>query len=189
MRPLSTSATLAGLAGSVMLLASACGSSSGSSSASTTSGQSPTPSGSGSGSVSVGATPFGKVLVDPAHMTLYAFANDSHNHSACTGSCLTYWPPVPGADAPHGGAASMGATFGTTKGADGSSQLTVNGYPMYTYVGDSSPGQANGQGTNLSGGLWWVVSPDGSWVKSTTASSGSSPSSSMGGSSGAGGGY
>ena len=185
MRSLSTSATLAGLAGAGLLLLSACGSSSGSSSASTTSGQSPTRS----GAVSVGATPFGKVLVDPAGKTLYAFAIDSKGHSACTGSCLTYWPPVPGADAPHSGAASMGATFGTIKGSDGSSQLTVDGYPMYTYVGDSAPGQANGQGTNLSGGLWWVVAPDGSWVKSTTASSGSSPSSSMSGSSGAGGGY
>ena len=188
MRHLSTSATLAGIAGAGLLLLSACGSSGGSSSASTTSGQSPTASSSSSGTVSVGTSPYGKVLVDPAGKTLYAFAIDSHNHSACTGSCLTYWPPVPGADAPHGGAA-MGATFGTTKGTDGSSQLTVNGYPVYTYVGDSSPGQANGQGTNLSGGLWWVVAPNGTWVKSTTASSGSSPSSSMSGSSGTRGGY
>jgi hypothetical protein len=36
---------------------------------------------------------------------------------------------------------------------------------MYTYAGDSQPGQANGQGQNLSGGLWWVVSGNGSWVK------------------------
>ena len=55
---------------------------------------------------------------------------------------------------------------------------------MYTYLGDSAPGLANGQGTNLSGGLWWVVSPDGTWVKSTTASSGAT-----GSSSGTGGGY
>lgn len=183
MRPLSTSATLAGLAGAGLLLLSACGSSSGSS-GSTTSGQSPT----STGSVSVGASPYGKVLVDPAHKTLYAFAIDSKNHSACTGSCLTYWPPVPGADAPHGGSATMGgATFGTTKGSDGSSQLTVDGYPVYTYVGDSAAGQANGQGTNLSGGLWWVVAPDGHWIKSTTASSSGSSSSSTG--SGTRGGY
>ena len=183
MRSLPTSATVAAVAGAGLLLLSACGSSGGSSSASTTSGQSPTKT----GAVSVGASPYGKVLVDPAGKTLYAFAIDSKNKSVCTGSCLTYWPPVPGADAPHGGAAAMGATFGTTKGTDGSSQLTVNGYPVYTYVGDSAAGQANGQGTNLSGGLWWVVAPDGSWVKSTSASSGTSPSSGTSGSSGMGG--
>ncbi len=179
MRTVSTSAALAGLAGAGLLLVSACGSNSGTSSGSPTSGQSPAPT----GAVSVGATPFGKVLVDPADMTLYAFANDSRGHSVCTGSCAAYWPPVPGADAPHGGAAPMSAKFGTIKRADGSSQLTVNGFPMYTYVGDSSPGQAKGQGLNLSGGLWWVVSPDGTWVTSTSASSGTS------GSSGTGGGY
>lgn len=168
MRTLSTSSALVGLAGAGLLLVSACGSNSGTSGGSSTSGQGPT----SSGSVSVGSTSFGKVLVDPAHMTLYAFAIDSQGHSACTGSCAVYWPPVPAADAPHGGAASMGAKFGSIKRSDGSSQLTVNGFPMYTYAGDSSSGQANGQGKNLSGGLWWVVSPDGTWVKSTSASSG-----------------
>jgi predicted lipoprotein with Yx(FWY)xxD motif len=44
-------------------------------------------------------------------------------------------------------------------------QLTVDGYPVYTYVGDSKPGQAKGQGLNESGGLWWAVSASGSWVK------------------------
>jgi predicted lipoprotein with Yx(FWY)xxD motif len=111
-------------------------------------------------------------------MTLYAFAKDTRGHSACSGTCATYWPPVPGADASAGGS-SVSAKIGSIKRTDGSSQLTVNGFPMYTYVGDSKPGQATGQGKNLSGGLWWVVAPDGSWMKST-----SSPAPS-----GAGGGY
>jgi hypothetical protein len=46
---------------------------------------------------------------------------------------------------------------------------------MYTYVGDSKPGAATGQGKNLSGGLWWVVSPSGSWIK-TSGTTGSSSS-------------
>jgi Secreted repeat of unknown function len=66
--------------------------------------------------------------------------------------------------------------------ADGSSQLTANGYPVYTYVGDHARGQANGQGTNLSGGRWWVVSPSGARVTMT-------PSPSAGSSSSGGGGY
>jgi predicted lipoprotein with Yx(FWY)xxD motif len=163
MRTLSRPTTLAGLAGAGLLLLSACGSGGVDYGSSPNAGSSPPPS----GAVSVGSTAFGKVLVDPHRMTLYAFAKDSRGHSSCTGSCATYWPPVPGADAPHGGG-STSATFGTIKRSDGSSQLTVNGYPMYTYAGDAAPGQANGQGTNLSGGLWWVVSPDGSWVKDTS---------------------
>lgn len=158
----------AGLAGAGLLLLSACGSGGGSSygGSSSSSGQSPT----STGSVSVGTTDVGRVLVDPSRMTLYAFAADSKGHSACAGSCAVYWPPVPGADVPTSNTGSMSAKFGTIKRSDGSSQLTVNGYPMYTYAGDSSPGQANGQGKNLSGGLWWVVSPDGSWVKSSASS-------------------
>ena len=108
-------------------------------------------------------------------MTLYAFAIDTPGHSNCSGSCAVYWPPVPGSDAPHGSVAAVNAKFGTIKRSDGSTQLTVDGYPMYTYAGDSAPGQANGQGKNLSGGLWWVVGPDGSWVK-TTGGSSSTPS-------------
>ena len=170
MRIHSRAVAVGGIAGAGLLLLSACGSSGsnyGGSSSSPSSGQSPT----SSGAVSVGSTDFGNVLVDPAQMTLYAFANDSRGHSACTGSCATYWPPVPGSDAPKQSMASISATFGTIKRSDGSSQLTVDGFPMYTYAGDASPGQANGQGTNLSGGLWWVVSPDGSWVKDTSGTS------------------
>lgn len=177
MRIHSRAVAVGGIAGAGLLLLSACGSSGsnyGGSSSSPSSGQSPT----SSGAVSVGTTDFGKVLVDPQQMTLYAFANDSRGHSACSGSCATYWPPVPGSDVPKQSMASISATFGTIKRSDGSSQLTVDGFPMYTYAGDASPGQANGQGTNLSGGLWWVVSPDGSWVKDTS-----------GASSGTGGGY
>ena len=44
-------------------------------------------------------------------------------------------------------------------------QLTVNGWPMYTYAGDAKAGDASGQGKNLSGGLWWVVDSSGAWVK------------------------
>jgi predicted lipoprotein with Yx(FWY)xxD motif len=131
--------------------------------------------------VKIGTTPAGKVLVAPDGKTLYAFASDTKQHSVCTGSCASYWPPVPGSDAPKGTVGGMTATFGSIKRADGSTQLTVNGYPMYTYAGDSASGQDNGQGKNLSGGLWWVVSPKGSWIMHST---GSSPSPSSGAGSG-----
>jgi predicted lipoprotein with Yx(FWY)xxD motif len=130
------------------------------------------------GKISVGSTSAGKVLVDAKGMTLYAFASDSRGHSACTGSCLQYWPAAPGSDAKSGATAAVTAHLGTIKRSDGSSQLAVNGYPVYTYSGDTKPGQDNGQGLNLSGGLWWVVSPNGAWMKGSSGSGSSSSSSS-----------
>ncbi len=164
----------AGLLGAaaLALTASACGSS-----GTTTANPSPASAGSASGGIAVGKTGAGMVLVDAKGMTLYAFAADRKGHSACTGSCATYWPPVPGSEKAHV-SSKVTAPVGTLTRSDGSTQLTVAGYPMYTYAGDSAAGQDNGQGKNLSGGLWWVVNPDGTWVKST---SGSSSGSSKGG--------
>jgi predicted lipoprotein with Yx(FWY)xxD motif len=55
----------------------------------------------------------------------------------------------------------VSGTLGTTTRSDGSHQLSVAGHPVYTFSGDSAPGQTNGQGINLNGGLWTVVSPSG----------------------------
>jgi predicted lipoprotein with Yx(FWY)xxD motif len=46
---------------------------------------------------------------------------------------------------------------GTIKRTDGSEQLTYNGHPLYTYIGDAAPGQARGNNLNLNGGLWHDV--------------------------------
>ena len=103
---------------------------------------------------------------------MYAFAADAKGKSACTGACLTYWPPVPaGAKAPTAGA-GVTATLGVLHRPNGMAQLTADGWPMYTYVGDTLPGATTGQGTNLSGGLWWVVSPSGKWITKAGASAG-----------------
>jgi predicted lipoprotein with Yx(FWY)xxD motif len=173
------SAALAVVGGASLMLLAACGGG-GSTYGSDGSGTSQVAH--TAGSIAVATTAAGKVLVDPTGRTLYVFAPDSRGHSTCTGSCETYWPPVPGADAKRGASAAVTATLGSIKRADGSSQLTVDGYPVYTYVGDHAKGQANGQGTNLSGGLWWVVSPSGARVTKT-------PPTSAGGSSAGGGGY
>src|SRR5487761_828419 len=83
--------------------------------------------------------------------TLYSFAPDTATKSACYGSCAQYWPPGAG---PAVHAAGVPGTFGTIKRTDGTSQVTYNGHPLYTYVGDSAPGQAHGNNLNLNGGLW-----------------------------------
>jgi predicted lipoprotein with Yx(FWY)xxD motif len=57
--------------------------------------------------------------------------------------------------------AGVTGKLGTIKRSDGSTQATYNGHPLYTYVGDSAPGQAKGNGLNLSGGLWHEVPASG----------------------------
>lgn len=175
-------AAAGGLLGATMLL-SACGGN-GTSGQPPASGSGASTSAGGAAAVRIGTTKVGKVLVDPHGMTIYVFAKDTEGHSMCTAQCAAYWPPVPGSDAPKGAGTAMSAKFGSIKRTDGSSQLTVNGYPVYTYAGDTKAGQANGEGLNLSGGRWWVVSGNGS--RMMHAASHTAPSSP---STGGGGGY
>ena len=98
------------------------------------------------------------VLTDSRGLTLYWFALDKAGQSNCNGSCAAYWPPVAGA--PVAGSGVTG-TLGTIHRADGSVQATYNGHPLYTYIGDSAPGQAHGNNLNLNGGLWHEVTVTG----------------------------
>ena len=94
------------------------------------------------------------VLTNAKGFTLYSFAPDTPTASKCYGSCAAYWPPVTGTAA--AGSGLPGKTT-TIKRTDGSLQLTYNGHPLYTYIGDSAPGQDNGNNINLNGGLWLNV--------------------------------
>ena len=91
------------------------------------------------------------VLTNAKGLTLYSFAPDSPTKSACYGSCAAYWPPVPG----HA-SAGPGVTgqLGTINRTDGTTQAVYDGHPLYTYIGDSAPGQDAGNDLNLNGGLW-----------------------------------
>lgn len=124
----------------------------------------------------------GTVLVDAAGHTLYWFAKDSKTKSNCNGSCASYWPPVLG----HAKAASgmsLPHGFGTIKRSDGQTQVTYDGHPLYTYTGDSSAGQVTGNDVNVSGGLWWAMTPSGSLLGKASSRSGTTSSSNNSGSS------
>ena len=99
------------------------------------------------------------VLTNAAGRTLYSFAPDSATKSVCNGSCAAYWPPVSG---PLKAGAGVTGKLSTITRADGSTQEVYNGHPLYTYIGDTGPGQANGNNLNLNGGLWKVVPVSGS---------------------------
>jgi predicted lipoprotein with Yx(FWY)xxD motif len=94
------------------------------------------------------------VLTNAKGMTLYWFTPDTPTTSKCTGSCAAYWPPVFGN--PEAGPGVTGK-LGTIRRAGHAVQATYNGHPLYTYAGDSGPGQANGNNLDLNGGLWYEV--------------------------------
>ena len=94
------------------------------------------------------------VLTNAGGFTLYRFAPDTAATSKCYGSCAAYWPPVTGTAA---AAPDLPGRIGTISRTGGSVQLTYDGHPLYTYIGDTAPGQARGNHLNLNGGLWYEV--------------------------------
>jgi predicted lipoprotein with Yx(FWY)xxD motif len=103
----------------------------------------------------------GTVLVNSRGLTLYMFKPDHQKKVTCKGACARAWPPLKlkkGQKPTAGGAAKK-----KLLGMDGS-VVTYNRWPLYTYVADSKPGQAAGQGLNNLGGLWYVLSPSGKIV-------------------------
>ena len=146
---------LAGLAAAAVTIA-ACGSSgspSSTPSSSATSG--PAASSSALKTTTIGGA---TVLTSAKGFTLYSFAPDTPTTSKCNGSCATFWPPVKG---PATAGAGVTGKLTTVTRSDGSVQAAYNGHPLYTYTGDKSPGQATGNGLNVSGGVWHEVTVSG----------------------------
>jgi predicted lipoprotein with Yx(FWY)xxD motif len=115
------------------------------------------------------------VLTNSKGFTLYWFALDTSTTSKCTGTCATFWPPVKG---PVTVGPGVSGKAGTIKRSDGTIQATYNGHPLYTYKGDTGPGQDHGNGIKLNGGVWHEVTVSG---KAAPAPSSSSSSSGSGG--------
>lgn len=101
----------------------------------------------------------GKVLTDSAGLTLYRFDKDTADpaKSNCDGDCAKKWPPVPAGDATAGAGIDK-ALLGSVTRADGTKQLTVDGWPAYRFAKDLNAGDVNGQGV---GGTWYALAPDG----------------------------
>ena len=107
------------------------------------------------------------VLTNAKGFTLYSFAPDTSTKSNCNGACAQNWPPVKGPATASG----VKGTFGTIKRSDGSVQATFDGHPLYTFVGDTAPGQAKGNGLNVAGGLWHEITTSGTAAPVSTSSS------------------
>lgn len=112
----------------------------------------------------------GVILVTKTGATLYRYTPDGTGPPTCTGTCATAWPPltVPaGTTTVAPGSGVTAADLGTVAGSNGQLQVTYDKMPLYTYAGDSAPGQANGQGV---GGTWFVVPVSGGSSGSTGGS-------------------
>ena len=156
----------AGLAAALMI--AACGSSGSSSGSGSASAAAPASSAAASSGALKSTTIGGVAVVTNAKgFTLYWFVPDTSTKSNCNGSCATYWPPVKG---PATAGAGVTGKLATITRSDGSMQATYDGHPLYTYVGDKAPGQAKGNGLNLSGGVWHEVTVSGAAAPASNGS-------------------
>jgi predicted lipoprotein with Yx(FWY)xxD motif len=155
----------AGLA-SLALIAAACGSSAPASSSGASSSAGTTSSSSALKTEKIGGA---TVLTNAKGFTLYSFAPDTSTKSNCNGSCTHYWPPVKG---PATAGAGVTGKLTVITRSNGAKQAAYNGHPLYTYVGDTAPGQDKGNGLNLSGGVWHVVPVSGSAAPASSSSGG-----------------
>ena len=150
---------VAGLAAAA-LAAAACGSSAPAGSGASPSAAASASAGGGASGGTVQTAKIGSVtvLTNAKGFTLYSFVPDTPTQSNCNGACAHYWPPVKG---PVTAGAGATGKLGTIKRDDGSTQATYNGHPLYTYIGDTAPGENKGNGLNLSGGVWHEVTASG----------------------------
>jgi predicted lipoprotein with Yx(FWY)xxD motif len=125
---------------------------------------SPPPAATGT-TINIGSTKLGQVLVDSNGLTVYLFLADKGTASSCNSpSCMQYWPPVLTTGAPQAGSGVTSSLLSTTARADGTTQVTYAGHPLYRFINDKAAGEATGQGVNAFGGPWYVVSPSGAQI-------------------------
>lgn len=151
------------------LIATGCGSSgtTGNTGAGSGSHSSAATSGNALKTAKIGGT---TVLTDSKGFTLCWFVPDTSTTSKCTSSeCVKFWPPVAG---PVTAGAGVTGTLGTITRLDGSTQATWNGHPLYTFKGDTAPGQANGNGQNVNGGVWHEVTLSGAPAPASSSGGG-----------------
>ncbi|MFJ4964733.1 hypothetical protein EES43_27525 [Streptomyces sp. ADI96-02] len=108
----------------------------------------------------------GTILVDDKGRTLYLFLADKKNKSNCSGACAKAWPPLLTKGDAKPGKGVEKKLLDTTKRSGGGTQVTYNGHPLYYYVGDSKPGQTNGQDLDQFGAEWYVLNAKGKQVGS-----------------------
>lgn len=152
----------------VSMAVAACGSSSPSSSSA---GSNSAPkAGGGNSAATVSTTKvsgYGTVLATGKGAPLYLLTADPKDGSSCTGTCATQWQPLTVSGKPTAGSGVNAAMLSSFKRSDGKKQVLYHGQALYTHPGMTASASA---GTAANGGIWYLVSPSGKPVKSTTGS-------------------
>jgi predicted lipoprotein with Yx(FWY)xxD motif len=118
--------------------------------AATSSGPAPASAGTGAVVVTSGTSDaLGSYLIGPRGLALYTHSGDSPTSSTCTGVCAVAWPPLTvDAGSQASGGSGVTGTFGTLTRADGTTQVTYLGNPLYYWKGDTKPTDTTGEGVN-----------------------------------------
>ncbi len=117
--------------------------------------------------IKLARTDHGKILTTSHGYTLYMFSLDKRRKDVCVKipDCTTVWPLVTTRAKPIAGSGLKARLLGTIKLRDGSHQVTYNGWPLYTYIGDTGPRSTDFIGLEQSGGFWWALNAAGRIVK------------------------
>jgi predicted lipoprotein with Yx(FWY)xxD motif len=120
--------------------------------------------------IHVGSSKLGSILVNSKGKTLYVWAHDKGSKSTCSGMCAKYWPPVVTSGKPKAIGGARASLLGTSRRADGRTQVTYHGHPLYTFIMDKKRGDVKGEALTGFGGRWDPVSPAGRAVRKEAAS-------------------
>ncbi len=109
----------------------------------------------------------GKILTTSGGYTVYMFQRDKRRKDVCVEipACTTLWPLVTSKAKPIAGSGVKARLLGTITLKDGTRQVTYNGWPLYTYIGDGSPRSTQFIGLEQSGGFWWALNAAGRIIK------------------------
>jgi predicted lipoprotein with Yx(FWY)xxD motif len=165
-------ATLA-LGAALAVTLAACGGGSGSSSTTVSASTAAATTSSGSGTVQLADnSALGtKILVDAQGRTLYLFEKDQQpGSSTCSGACARDWPPLTTKGKATVGGGLQSSSLSTFKRDDGTTQVAYAGHPLYLYIGDTQPGDANGNAVNAYGAEWYAMDSGGQPVESAGSS-------------------
>ena len=99
----------------------------------------------------------GPILTDPSGRTLYQFLPEKGGKIVCTGTCLPAWPAYLSSSTVAG--TGVTGTLAVITRPEGGQQVTYNTWPLYYFVKDTGPDQANGQGIVAFGGKWLAATP------------------------------
>ena len=112
-------------------------------------------------------TSIGTILVDAHGFTLYAFTKDGRAKNSCAtiSGCRAIWPFVTTGGKPVAGPGVKSSLVGTIALNGKTRQVTYAGHPLYTYSGDSVPGETDYVNASQFGGHWPALNAAGQQVK------------------------